>query len=538
MPPAAQVEIDYREASTEQLQEALWRAGDLSWRLHADQHRVYRQYREWAAKPTTGDSTGQLQRVFVFDIGRRYGKTWLSLVLAIEQCLRHPGASVAFACAKATDIGDIVRKLVSEICDSCPYDLKPQYRTTRQGASQGYYFPENGPARGSVLQLIGLDVDPDGLRGRGLDGIFISEAGFVRDLKSTIVNVLYPQLQGRPHARILLESSAPVDPAADFDTFFVPDAKVRGAHVFRTIFDNPLLSEAERSEFILAAGGLESPQCKREYLGIRSRDTESTVVPEFDQKLHVQSVPVPAYADCYVSLDPAQKDLCAILFGFWDFENARLVIQRDWAETNASTRKMADTIKTIEAELWTDLKRWNGKDFKPNPKLRVSDTDPRLLNDFYNEHGLTVRQVQKANNGVQRELKEAAVHSMRGAMGRGQIVIDPGCTVLIDHLNGATWNDNRTDYRRHAVHKHWDAVDALVIMWRSVQRNSNANPPSYVGRPHDSVAAAPELRDRSITNAAKALEMVFGSGQGKNASPNAKRTTWQRPKNSGWKRRR
>jgi hypothetical protein len=46
--PAAAESVSYKEASTEALQHALWRAGDLSWTLHADQFRVYSEYRDWA----------------------------------------------------------------------------------------------------------------------------------------------------------------------------------------------------------------------------------------------------------------------------------------------------------------------------------------------------------------------------------------------------------------------------------------------------------------------------------------------------------
>jgi hypothetical protein len=360
--------------------------------------------------------------------------------------------------------------------------------------------------------LVGLDVDPDGLRGRGLDFIVISEAGFVRGLKSTVLSVLYPQLQGRPHARILLESSAPKDPRADFDETFIPDAKLRKAYCFRTIEDNPLLSRNEKDEFIAAAGGKGAPECDREYFGLRVRDLESTVVPEFDVDEHVREVPTPQFADCYVSLDPGFKDLCAVLFGYWDFENARLVVQRDWAELNASAATIAEAITQIEGELWSGLQRWTGKEFKPNPYLRVSDTDPRLMQDLAREHGLRVVPVNKST-GAKTELKEAAVHSLRGAIGRGQILIDPKCTTLIAHLEGAQWNDQRTDYRRHPIHKHYDCLDALVYMWRSIVRNKSATPPGYIGKPHDQLAAGSVPRDRPVSNAAKVLEQMFSSSR-------------------------
>jgi hypothetical protein len=196
------------------------------------------------------------------------------------------------------------------------------------------------------------------------------------------------------------------------------------------------------------------------------------------------------------------------------------VVQRDWARLNASEADIAPAIQQIEHELWNGpnekteprLGRWNGKEFKQNPYLRVSDVQPLMLHNLARDHGLRFANVNKVT-GAKTELKEAAVHSVRAAIGRGQVVIDPACTTLIAHLEAAQWNDQRSDYRRHSVHKHFDALDALVYLWRSVARNKNPFPPSHIKIPKSELAAGSVPQKPPLTSPAKALEMLFGKTQ-------------------------
>lgn len=531
---SAVVEVEFDELPIDEQKAVLWRAGDLSWKLHDNQLGVHRFYRRWCNQaPANDNGDGKYHRVFVFEGGRRYGKTFWSLLLSIEDSIQRPGSVRTFATAYQKDVADILLPLLEEIARDAPADVRPEYRGSSEGESAGIYFPRTGPAKGSRIKLFGLDMHPHSLRGRASDGVIISEAGFCKKLRRAIVSVLTPQMQGRPHARILLESSAPEDPATDFDEHFVPDAKLRGAYVSRTIDDNPMLTHEEREEFIREAGGRGSPDCDREYFNKRVRPATRVVVPEFDEALHVQRVPMPDFADCYVALDPGFRDLFAILWAYWDFDNARLVIQRDWAERNASATTIAAVIKQGEAELWSGVQRWNGKELKENPRLRVSDTDPRMLADLYREHGLRVSPVLKTT-GAKTELKEAAVHSVRGAIGRGQVIIDPSCTKLIAHLNAARWNELRTDYERSEVFGHFDLLDALVYMWRSIDRNRNAQPPWQLGKSHDEVFVKPEARVRPLSTTARALDIVLG---GRSDGPTKRAATWKPDRSARWKRR-
>jgi len=202
---------------------------------------------------------------------------------------------------------------------------------------------------------------------------------------------------------------------ADFDVKFVPDAKRRDAHVFQTIDDNTAISDEEKQEQIEAVADATSPEdAQREFYGKRFRDPKRYVVPEFDAKMHVGEVKRPSYAKAFVAGDPGTVDLFGLLWGYWHFERAQLVIERDWAAPNASDAAVAEVVRSNERDLWGTAHRepaslrhqrsteqpslhvfgeqrtsgdllwktpftaftwWDGKQFQPNPARRYCGED-------------------------------------------------------------------------------------------------------------------------------------------------------------------
>ena len=478
--------------SDEAIVAGLWQAGSLRWLLHDDQARVYDEYREWQLSP---GNVGLWRRLFVFDCARRWGKDVLCLVIKIEDAIRQPESIHTYATAFAKDISDIVIPLMREITATCPEQLRPRFHVSQQGESMGFYFQN-----GSTIKLVGIDRNPDGLRGRYSDGVVITEAAFVDYLWDAVVSVIYPQFQGRDAATIILQSTAPKLPGTAYDDKFIPDAKLRHAYVFRTIDDNPMVDAEQRQEWIDGAGGRDSSTCRREYYGERVRDHTLAVVPEYDEAVHVKPVKPPEYADCYVGLDPGMRDLCAILWGYWDFERAKLCIQRDWAERNTATAKIAEVMAATERNLWTGLTRWDGTALVGNPYMRVSDVDARLLGDLQVQHSIAVQPTSKDD-------KEAALHALRDAFLNRKIEIDPCCTVLRGHLGSAQWNASRTDYQRSETFGHFDAVDALIYLWRNVVRTRNPKPPDWFK--DNLMVVTPQMRDMAKRSATRAFDQAF-----------------------------
>lgn len=441
---------------------------------------------------------GKYPRVFVVDCSRRYGKDWFGLTLACEVAIRKPGSTITYATALQKDIGDIVNnpELLKKLTASAPQECKPIYRDSYRGQAQGLYFPNS-----SVVKLVGIDLNPDGLRGRPSDAIIVSEAAFTSDLDKTVETVLLPQFIGREDAFLLMNSTPPESGAHPWDVEFVPDAIERGAYALRTLWDAPQYSESQKFEYLKldprevqkiclergytdeqrlawlrdGADDLVPKRQQREYLCKRIREATRVVIPEFVKRTHVVEFDVPEYAHAYVSIDPAVKDLCAINFGVWDFINHRLLICDEFTRRNANTNELVDVIKLKELQLWNKagqpLRYWDGDKLRTNPFQRVSDVDMRLIQDMHQLHGMKVTAASKDD-------AEAALHALRNAFHQRQILIHPRCVETIAHLEGAIWNKGRTSYERTDRLGHCDHVDALKYMWRHLSKSINPYPPA------------------------------------------------------------
>lgn len=450
----------------------LWSKGRLAWKLDSSQRDAYDKFRAWEkstyeARLRGEELPGMFPRVFVLDAARRTGKDFLSLLVFIENAIRNPGGVYSYGTAFQKDISEILVSLFEKMSEDCPPNLKPVYRDAWRGQAAGIFFPNK-----SIIRLIGTDRSVDSLRGRFSNGVALSECGFMESLKEAVVSILMPQLQGDQKAVILMNSTPPVTPGHVFDDLFVPDAHARHAIVERTIYDNPRLSEAEKQEFIRAAGGLESETCQREYFCKRIRSPTRVVVPEFEDK-HVKASPLPRFARAYTVLDPGIRDMCGVLWAYWDFDRAKLVIQRSWAEKNTNTDALIKVLRKNENELWNEdkpLRYWDKDKLVANPCLRISDVEARLVMDMQQLHGLQVMQARKDD-------KLAAIHALRNAFLQGRIEIHPGAKEAISHIKNATWNKQRTDFDRSDLYGHFDVLAAAIYLWRHVNTEINPNPP-------------------------------------------------------------
>lgn len=605
-----------RAAAEQELAEIapdLWRAGNLRWKLDPHQQVTYDAFCEWHARKQTPEYDAEMEaiaeefdialdQVWVDLISRRWGKTSKWILILDEFAIRLPmevpdcrhGALLTYGTAYQSDIGDMIVPLANKLHADAPEDVRPTYHGSHEGGPAGLYYPN-----GSVVKLVGIDKHPNALRGRASDGIVIAEARDVRKLAGTVQSVLLPQFQRRPWAFLAIETSAPDDDNHDVMKIFVPDAKRRGAFAEQTIDDNTAIDPREKERAIRQAGGRDSVECQREYFNKIKRDENVVVVPEFNEELHVAEREVPKHAHAYVSADPGMRDLCALLWAVWDFEDAVLYVQRDWAKRGAGVSEIAGIVRKNERELWgtdhiwdpdpysainqglkpppgmvrvelhsedddavdalratlselpgapelaqTQDGRWwvpegfaafacerqgyvahvfrteseaqrrrkplspreehpafaltqrpiempeglhywspDKQRFEQNPYKRVSDINPTMIGELRSQHGLVFANADKSV-GARRELarQESAIHGVRTAFAAGQIIIDPSCKSTIMHLNGARWNEKRTDYERSELLGHADLLDALVYLWRAVNRKLNPFPPVAHGK--------------------------------------------------------
>lgn len=456
---------------------AAWTFGLLSYKLDASQLSVYEQFYACTAPK------------FVLNCSRRWGKSYLLCLIAIEMAIRNPGSQIRFAAPTARQCSTIVLPLFREILEDCPKHLAPEWHR----ADGVWRFHNHGGAQLSEIHIVGCDNGgEERLRGTSADLWIVDEAGLVDQLDYLINDILMPQTL-TTEGRGFIASTPPKTPAHPFADYCAR-ALEQGAYAHRTIFDNPRLTPRMLARCQTEAGGTETTTWRREFLAQFVVDESRAVVPEFNPLVHMRERVRPKYFDAYVGMDLGFLDLTVVLFGYWDFKEAQLYIEDELALRRANTQKLATDIQAKELALWG----------RKAPYLRVSDVEHRTIADLSTLHGLKFIPTAKDD-------KETAVNAVRVAFQEGKILINPRCEVLKFHLETAIWSDTGRSYARirsDGKYGHFDGVDALVYLWRSINYHRNPYPILDGHYPRDGYWVPPELRQERNDNTelARALQ--------------------------------
>jgi hypothetical protein len=461
--------------SRELLIREAWRRGDLHYKLHAAQ-RVLQE--------TFDNAKGQL---FVGNCSRQWGKSFWAVKLAIEVAIRIPKAQIRYGAAFQSDLVDFIIPAFDKIMEDCPDDFKGKYRSS--GTS--YYFPN-----GSRIKLVGLDKHPNGLRGNTLDLIIIDECGFVGNLDYLYKSVIIPATLHRPNCRIIFISTPPSTPAHPF-VDYVQKAELEGGYVKLDIFTNPLITEDDIERMAKELGGKDSTTFRRECLCEFVTDSDLQIIPEWKDEF-IQSIERDEfykYYDKYVGMDLGVKDLTAMLYGYYDFKRASLIIE-DEDEMNGpsmNTLLLVGAIRAKEKELWGDF-----PPVAPGrsvPFRRISDNNwPLLMQDISSIHNLTFISTDK-------DSLEAMINEVRLLAQAGRLIIHPRCKKLIGCLRYGVWDNKKKAFARSTVYGHFDHLAALVYLIRHLATSTNPIPATHGFENHTSWLMHVKDTDKSTKNA-------------------------------------
>lgn len=440
---------------------ALWHRGVLEWKLHQAQKKMLAAY------------IANNDPITVFACSRRFGKTYLLCVLAAETCLRKPNAIVKFVCPKKNQVKTNIQPLMTDLFKDCPAELRPEFKSNEFI----YQFPN-----GSQIHLAGTDNGHhENLRGSRSDLWIVDEAGFCDELKYVVNTILAPTTD-TTGGRGIIASTPSREGDHEFITEFYRPYDEEGKLIRYTVHDNPLLSKAKIREIIERYARKEKdPEFRREYLVEIVNASDSSVVPEFTEEVQAQvvkEVDRPPFYDSYVSMDIGGKDMTVVLFAYYDFRNARVVIedelvfhkQTDNVIESSRNDLIANAIRKKEESLWTST---ISGEFK-KPYLRIADNNNViLLNDLAYQYGLSFMPTRK-------DQREAAINNMRVWISSERVIIHPRCTNLIAHLKHATWATNKKDFARSKTYGHYDAVAALMYLIRNIIESKNPYPPGVL----------------------------------------------------------
>lgn len=448
-----EVEVPYN-ITPEEAREILWKKGNLQWKLDANQKDIYSLFK-------SND-----EKITVVAASRRLGKSYLLLILAIEQCLQVPKSIVLYITPEQKMAKKIIKPLMDEIVRDCPEELRPIFKTN----DALYLFPN-----GSEIRIAGTDGGRhESMRGGNANIAIVDEAGFCDELNYVIKSVLIP-MTTNTRGKILLSSTPPKSTDHEF-VKYLKEAEFKDKLIKKTIYDNPRLTKEMIAEIVAEyeiEGGAQSADFRREYLCELIADENSSVIPEFTDTIQKEIVQVwerPPYYHAYTSMDIGFQDLTVVLFAYYDFKNDKVVIEDELVLNGKkmTTDVLAAQIFEKEQSLW--INKYTREVYKPY--LRISDNNLILLNDLQTLHNLSFIPTAKDNS-------EGAINNIRIKIAQRKVIINPRCITLIKHLKGATWNKARTSYERSPDDGHYDAIDALKYLLRNIQYTRNPYPAHY-----------------------------------------------------------
>jgi len=474
-----------------------WRRGDLSFKRYEHQQAVV-------------DHMNALDAREYFSLWTRRGtKSGNGVLLSAEACLkplelRKPWevGRALFLAPTAKSAAEIATDIAIKLLRDCPKHLQPEYRKQEKE----FYFPSTG----GVWRLKGVNGETfENLRGGEYDIIILDECAQYDQLEEILYGVVMPMTL-TTKGRILYQTTPPDSPA-HFSVKLFGKMQAQGLASKVTLRDVTHISFEEKCRMLIAVGeradevvdileGRKEPRTafvRREYFCDFVVDPNRAVVPEFVE--HKNEVVVADYKrppmfDCYGAADMGMRDRTAILSAFFDFTNQCIVVEGEALLDRANTATVAATWGMLEAKLG-----YNGRKVMrvvDDPSLRVS-ADLTAL-------GLTAMPVHKPG-------REAAVAAMRVAITSGRVRIKSNLVRLIHQLETAIYKRSESgknfDFERDAD-GHFDLVDALIYLVRSVVWTKNPYPPGWV--PEDFQATSSGFRSSSPKQASRLNQAVFG----------------------------
>ncbi len=459
-----------------------WKRGQLSYKLKPHQLPVYASL--WEAVNQKGQSK------YVVNCARRYGKSFITLLIAFEYALRHKNVQIRFAAPTHKALLNIIRPIANIICQDAPDKFKPEFLR-----NEGKFVFHNG----SEIYTTGVNGDrADDLRGSASHLNIVDEAGFVDDLHYLIKSVLTPMTL-TTGGKTLIVSTPAKTPDHPFDQY-LQEAEAKGAYSKFTIYDNTSLTPEDIKGIAEELGGFDSTDFKRECLCERVVDENLQIVPEWKEEFVAEddlAHPYQKFWHRYTCMDLGVKDLTAGLLAHYNFSDGTLYIDDEF---DISGPKMTTDLLQRLIKQKEDLYRYG------NPKVyrRISDNNNlHLLNDLSIEHNLPFAPVRKSS-------LEQMVNQVRLLVGQGRIKVNSRCKKLLGCLRHGIWNERHKDFARSEVYGHYDHLAALVYLVISIDKNSNPVPVTY-GFKHESMLHKPQAEH---SHNAKVLRLAFGGKRG------------------------
>ena len=408
-----------------------WKRGLLDWKLRPEQ----RLFKAEIDKPG--------KQLIVGNISRRWGKSYTLVLHSISQAIQKK-QRIRYAAAFKTDLEEFILPAFHQILEDCPDNLRPEYLSSKQE----WRFPN-----GSVIKLVGLDKNKNGLRGNAINIIILDEAGFVSNLKYQYTTVIIPATAKQTNIKIIVISTPPESVEHYFvDLINKAQTQPNGYYLCLTIDDISDLTADERKRLLDEVGGEHSPTAQREFFCKIIVDATRAVAPSYSKDLHVQEFEH-EHIKWQLFGDTGAKDKTVFLEAGYSHEIGKVLFKDELHFPQATPTSV---IVAAVKERWPD-----------RPTL-ILDATLQLLVD-YSSLGLPAALPAKDDFG-------AGLLLLNNAFYNNKILIHPTCRLLTRTLEGGLLNKQRTDYERSDALGHCDAAAAAIYALRCVDRTTDLRP--------------------------------------------------------------
>lgn len=439
----------------EQAIRELWRRGSLSYKLRPEQQRLLDLL------------YGTPKDLAVFNLSRRLGKSTTCSTFCVENAIKKK-QHIRYATAFLTDLEAFIVPIFDWVLEDCPQNFRPQWMASKKE----YRFPN-----GSVIKLVGLDKNPNGIRGNAIDILVIDEAAFVNNLEYLYKSIIVPATMKRQF-KLIFPSTPPISPDHFWSKELIPKAIKRNTYIEMTIDDISDLPKEERQRLLDEVGGEFSTTAQREFFCKIVTDENRAIAPEFKDR-HIKEIELPKYFNSWIAADlGGVRDYTAVYLMIYLFEEAQTYVLAERSFPNTTpTNKIADGIKELEGLL-------------PNkPNKKVIDGSGQTLTDLRTTYQVLCSLPEKTDF-------DASINLIRVAFAQDKLLIHPSCKELITTLKHGLLNKNRTDYERND-RGHCDEHAAIVYGYR---HRIKENPfPRLLGKSKDTHHIFNETESQSKT---------------------------------------
>ena len=457
---------------------AAWEANNLSYLLHEVQLEINNAIKAEDLPDDIG--------VWLLNCTRRIGKTRGALVYALERCLAKPRTTVYVAHPAQKHIQRIVRPELDKLLLDCPGHLKP----SRTGGYMVIF------KNGSSIELVGLDKQPDGLRGVGANVVIIDEAAQLKDLEYIKDNVIFPLLRNQEDAKcILLSTPNPKETENTFKDMCIearndPNINYFEFNVYKSPRETPesIRKIIKGFQKLGVLDGSKTVGFRTEYMCEFIIDENVRITPEWSEDYilpteeykQLQSEDHYKFWKKYSSCDPGYKDKTATLFGVYDTTNNQLVIEDEYITTiqEEPAHVMAPKIIEKETELWQHI---GDVDVE-----RVADNNNPEFLDALAYNGITFQGIKS------KDQKITMVGELRELIAQGRVKVHERCKSLLGCLQSGIWDSTKAtkQFAHSKNYGHFDALDALIYLTRVLDVETQV--PKYYEHRNDKRVLYPE----------------------------------------------